>query len=506
MKLKPVVASLVVLGLSGSALAGGPIRGVPACNPNSPAVVQSQAIVDQNSVVSGIDSTNWFNRISVGGIASVVGIYSDRNWPMGGFLRDSGSDLYVNNANLLVNATLTDWAKATVNLYYNGHPTYGNPVVFNHDRTLFDFGFASLHLIEGAHFSGNHSIDKNVSVDEAYVTIANFCKTPFYLVVGQKYLPFGSYTNPYVPVEIMSPAQRMSTFNDPAVIAGIATNFGVYASVFGSKGKIDGPHDHTAQGFVRNFGGMLGYYDDLGGVGISNAHMNINVAYINDMSDGVYNFGDWPFDFGLNVNITNPHPGRVDIDVSIDDQPNHRDAIPGMSGHLDVAYQQWDFAANFVSALKKVVQTGDPNFNTFPKHFITHINSDTNTQLYAGDLNAGFSFPVYGHDSRLGLSFQFTGNMGWAADFRNIMWYSLVGSRALYNLIPDTRWVGDYKISIFKNVDLDLTYAYSRSNSYKNVVDFGIPEANAARDAIWGPYRDGRKTTNTFLGSLIVHF
>ncbi|HBS52249.1 MAG TPA: hypothetical protein DEA62_04645, partial [Coxiellaceae bacterium] len=111
MKLKPVVASLVMLGLMAPAFAKS-------------SMASQQAVIDQNAVTSPVCSEGWFNRITVGGLGSVVGLFG--NHDPAGMYTDIGSstDLYVNNVNLLVNANLSCWSKATVNLAYFGSPDY----------------------------------------------------------------------------------------------------------------------------------------------------------------------------------------------------------------------------------------------------------------------------------------------------------------------------------------------------------------------------------------------
>lgn len=114
MKLKPIVASLFMLGLVTSPFAmGKAVAGTVDTR-------VAQAIVDQNSVSVPVSSANWLDRISIAGMGNVVGIWGNHDFP-GSFTELSTStDLYVNNLNLFVNADLNSWTKVNVNLFYDG--------------------------------------------------------------------------------------------------------------------------------------------------------------------------------------------------------------------------------------------------------------------------------------------------------------------------------------------------------------------------------------------------
>src|SRR3990172_9133990 len=158
MKLKPVVASLVMLGLMAPAFAKS-------------SVASQQAVIDQNAVLSPVCSDGWFNRITVGGLGSIVGLYG--NHDPAGMYTDIGSstDLYINNVNLLVNANLSSWSKATVNLAYFGAPNYWEKM--EEDRSS-----SNNPNTKSTKPGAMRNIDHRVAVDEAYVTIGNLAKYP----------------------------------------------------------------------------------------------------------------------------------------------------------------------------------------------------------------------------------------------------------------------------------------------------------------------------------------
>lgn len=388
MKLKPVVASLVMLGLMAPAFAKS-------------GLATQQAVIDQNSAASPVSIEGWFNRISVGGIGSIVGIAGNR-YPAGSFKNTSNSsDLYVDNLNLLVNADLSKWSKATLNMAYLGAP-----------------GINSL----GTTTTASH----NISVDEAYITIANLAKSPFYFVAGKKYVPFGDYVDAYTPYQIMSPAQMLAQTNATTAIVGATTDFGFYGNLFALKGNTS-PVGSTT-GNIRNFGAKIGYYNHLDAFGTPNTHINVALSYINNLWD---NQAATKY-----FTASNGYPAI--------------DPIGGVSLHGDLAYKAFSMSANYVTAVKNMVATYSQN-------------TGSNSRFWAADVNADYAFKTLDLDSHLGAGIQLTGNGAWLADSKKFS-----ANSASY-IVPKWRLVGEYKINLFKNTDLGLTVAHGKSYDFVGI-------------------------------------
>ncbi len=389
MKLKPVVASLALLGLMTPVFAKSTL-------------LSQQAVIDQNSAVAPLCEKNWFERISVGGMGSVVGLFGDRD-PVGTFASDKhGSDLYVNNLNLLVDAKLSSWSKATVNLAYLGHP-----ILWKQSENLGDRNWVK------------HSI----VADEAYVTIGDLAKYPFYMVVGKKYVPFGDYSDPYAPLQIMSPAQMLSEINAPTVIAGVSSDFGMYASIFALKGEYNPAGSANA---IRNFGAKIGYYDNLDQFNTPNTHVNFAVSYINNLLDSRV----------FTANAIPEWESRSDT-KKIGLTGYNKDSVRGLSVHGDLAYKAFSMSANWVGALKNMKE-----------------GSGDNSKFWGADVNLDYSFKTLDHNSHLGATVQWSGNG---------KWFSAVPVTDFANIIPEWRLMGEYKVNLFKNTDLNLVVAHSKN-------------------------------------------
>lgn len=419
MKLKPVVASLVVLGLMTPAFAKS-------------SVASQQAVIDQNSVLTPVCQEGWFNRISFGGVADIMGVMGNHT-PSGAYTDvGSSSDLYINNLNLLVNANLSNWSKASVNLAYLGAPIpWGkiNSGVTAKDRV----------------------IKHGIVADEAYVTLGNLAKYPFYVTVGKKYLPFGDYSKPYAPYHIMSPAQMLAETNAVTVIAGVTTDFGFYGNLFAFRGETY-PNSSTS-GNLRNFGGKIGYQDHLGAFNLSEAKVNFALGYLHNLWDSQM-FGpnvdnSWSWGSGSGAKKTN-YPDGVD----------RSDRAGGISAHFDLAYQAFTLCANWVGAIQNMVQSS---------------YAATSSKLWGADVNAQYAFKTLGRDSSLHAGAQFAGNGKWLGNNTKV----LAGSVTDWaNMVPNWRVLGGYNYNLFKNTDLNFTVAYGKS------FDFGDNMQSARNSTI----------------------
>lgn len=379
MKLKPVVASLVVLGLMTPAFAAKKHKGVTHEE-------FKQAVMQQNSVTSIVCPKDWFNRISIGGDGSVVGsIVSNNNGDL--FKADKNTtDLYLNNFNLLVNANLSDWTKATLNA-----------------------GVVSSNTLLS-------STDNHVIADEAYVTFANLQKAPFYVTVGKKYLAFGEYSDPYTQVAIMSPAQMLAQTNAVGVNVGVASDFGLYADIFGAKGNTD-PVGSTSKN-VRLYGGRLGYAGHLTGLNMPNAHINVATSYISNLWDS---------------QIVNKYLATKKVD-----------AVGGVGMHADFAYEAFSMYADWVGAVKNMVSS---------------VYSTDSSKLWGANVNAAYAFNTFNRNSFIDLGMQWSNNGNFIANNA----YSSV-----LTVIPKWRLTAEYQVNVFKNTDIGLVVAHGKSYDFTN--------------------------------------
>lgn len=428
MKLKPVVASLVVLGLMTPAFAKSTL-------------LSQQAVIDQNSVIAPLCTEGWFNRIRVGAAGSIAGIVGNHG-PAGAFTTsNNSSDLYINDFKLLLEGTLSSWSKVNFNLAYLGAPIQWNKMDPGKD---------------------NRYIRHSIVADEAYVTIADLAKYPFYFIAGKKYLPFGDYQDPHTPWQIMSPAQMLAQTNAVTAIAGVSSDFGLYASLFGYRGETS--PKGSENGNIRGFGGKIGYYDNLESFNVPNAHVNFALSYIHNLWDSMVfspnTEPQWGWIESSSSGFKNYHPAGS--------SSSKIDPVGGVSVHGDLAYKAFSMSANFVTAVKKMV---DETYS--PKQY-------NNSRFWGADVNADYSFKTLDRNSSLGASAQFSGNGAWFGDNS-----SSYGNTDWARMIPTWRFLAEYKVNLFKNTDLSLIVSHGKSYDFVNSVPAGD---------------SGHKTRNTTLG------
>ena len=200
MKLKPIVAGLAAVFLSGSAFAA--YHQAPVAEKK---VERLQSKLDRNHNPYYAQS-DWFRRITLSGLVQayftatnhdlfVPGLLATANPPVGGGVaisprfggvvqNGSGTDIFLSRANLYIDADVNSWTEV-----HMAFDLANNVPGATHNYQLND---------ERSYAAGT---TQNVFPfpDEAYITMGNFAKSPFYGRVGREYLRFGHYERNVLP-------------------------------------------------------------------------------------------------------------------------------------------------------------------------------------------------------------------------------------------------------------------------------------------------------------------
>ena len=429
MKLKTILVLLGMWMLMPFAMAYG-AKGVIS----HPVIQNHKAVMQQNSAVKPTYGESWLNRITLGGMGSIVGVVGNKDLPGSFSERSSGSNLFLNNANLLADVDLGQHAQFSLNLACLGAP--------------------SQWYMDDAKTLTPNVVSYRIFADEAYVTFANFTQVPLFFKVGRAYVPFGEYNEHYVPWQIESPAQMLAETNGPTAILGMSSNYGWYASVFALKGETTPLSSNTNN--IRNWGGKLGYSNNLGYFHSPDTKVNVNVSYIRNVWDSRT--------FTPNINS----PQEISSAYT-------RDPVGGLSAHLDLSYKAFSAYADWVTTLKNLRDT----YSTSPL-------GSGNSKFWGANVNAAYAFATLAHDSSLGAGFQFSGNGEWFASSNSVKAKGYGASESgLFSLVmPKWRALVEYKVNLYKHADLGLVYAYSKS------YDFGSKQ----------------RSTNVGLASVAVKF
>lgn len=264
--LKPVVvaSTMLVASLSAPVFANHMNY---AATPQLQASTNLTALANRNSPISNVSCFNWEKRIFVGGLLNVDAVYSGRDWNASvapgfrvpSFFSDSahGSDIVVNNANLLVDAKVNDATKAHIGLAFTQRPGQSS---FISDR--------------------DDSQKAQLDIDEAYITF-NDCSSPFYLQAGRKFTSFGNY-NPY-PITY-SLTQLLSQTDEEVLEFGYNSNDGLHGAVYVFNGPLSGLVNGNADVTrINNYGVDIAYsaqYDNIS--------YNIGADYVKDIRDATF--------------------------------------------------------------------------------------------------------------------------------------------------------------------------------------------------------------------------
>ena len=357
MKLKLLVTSMILIGAAGTAVAQDPSMQTQL-DAMKAQMAQMQATMNSNSAGTMLPSENWFNRISVSGMINADGNIASKS-PVSygvGNNTQTVSSFAIPNANLFIDAKVSDWTTAHIGLVYG--------------QDMNDYNL----LRAGAYTSSERDSSNNSgNVDEAYVTLGNFAKSPFYLKAGQQFLPFGSY-DPYADIT-PSLTQVLSQVNDVAGTLGFVSPKGFNGSVYALSGinKASGTSTSEENGnTIRNFGANLGFANT-----VREVQYNLGVQYLRNMADvtGIrYSLG-----YNNNDEYTSP--------------------VSALAANAGVKFKALDASAKYVGAMNSFNQT-DVAY--------TDDSGATNAgaRPAAWGLDAGYSFPIMSHDSRFGLGYQ----------------------------------------------------------------------------------------------------
>jgi hypothetical protein len=328
---KSIITSFVAAACIVSMPALAATKATGASNTSIKARVnQAQSIVDQNSATSVVPSFNWSDRISIGGLGNVDAYWGDRT-PVGtlspfitpapaaafGSTKDS-SDININNLNLFVDAKVSPWLKAHINLAYIGDINRGYYAFARSDK-----------------LNTRISAPSTFNVDEVYADIGNFARSPFYARLGKQYPGFGDYDR----YPIITPlTQLLSETRATSATVGAVTNMGFYFNASAFNGPTT--KNNSAQNNIDNFTAKVGYFGMIRNIGSQDTHYNIDVSWINNMYDTnyiapLYGVALTPLGIGTGLSF-------------------YSSKVGGFAAHADVDYGPFSFWANYVTALKKL--------------------------------------------------------------------------------------------------------------------------------------------------------
>ncbi len=362
---------------------------------DNPTLDRMNAIATGNSVVSQQSFSLLNNQVQVGGLLNLDAYYSTDSYytmtpSLYGFGHSSNSTIYLNNANFLLGGNV-GFAKANLNIAYFDRPILSTTG-------------------SGASTKSSFSRQNQMTLDEAYITLANFQRSPFYAKLGKTYGLFGSY---HAYAMVPSLTMILSEENGTGAEGGIVLGNGLYAkaNVFSESNNNVGD---ATKNDADNFSAKVGYQNLIG-----DSMMTLDFSYLNDVRDLAY----------VNSNdFQSPFAARLPVKIG---------SGQAWAANLGFGTQAYDIAFQFVWLPEKIAVTlSNPTAKT-----------STVDNPYAGSIHAGYHFEIANHKSRLGVGYEFTHN----------------GANLL---LPAHRYLVNYSTEITHNVTAQLAYYYD--SAYKS--------------------------------------
>ena len=417
MKLKAIISSFMLLGLSSPLLAADfyRINAASLWDVARDQVNKEDIILDQNQPGGFDQPCGWTCRINVSGwintdaylankppafiVLGPVDLLFPPPAPPGFFIPTSGqaSDLLLNNANLFFDARVNNWVTANVSLVYSSLTAIPGSEGF--------YGIANSLFVYHPVPSGNVVAR---SIDTAYATIGNFQASPLYFRVGKEYVPFGQY-DPYAFVQSENPTQLFTEIDAPTAQLGFIIPNGLYGSLFtfaGNPKLSDGGSTRR----IQNGGVDLGWLWKR-----CNRRFNIDAGWLANIADS--NF--------LSSYYTN---SLVEFKV-VPGLPNQR--TPAYDVNADVRFGPFDANGHYVATTRNLVS---PVFAGLA--FISSVAPFSLGKPKLWGVEAGFTIPAMAHQSRIAIGYQSTTH--------------------LPGLLPKRRIYADYMVNIAKWFDLGI--------------------------------------------------
>lgn len=438
MKFNKIVASLMLLGLAAPAFADDTQSQLDSMKAQ---IAKMEQVIDQNQNANIRQPQDWFNRITISGLVNVDGFISGKSprfkaagftspaqaspvvtlinderaahalAPLPAFLSvpargGNAQNLSLDNANFFIHAVVSDWVTADMDFVYQDS---------NNNYML--------------------AAPTTSALDEAYVTIGNFARTPVYFRAGKIYEPFGQYER--YPL-VLNPTQQLSQTSGTTAQLGFSAPVGFYGSIYGLKGLPKsnsgfsvndfGVNANLSRNRVQNFGGNLGYMyaSDLFGA-------KIDVGYLGNMAD---------------VNFIAPTI------------TSYKSTTGGIAASFDMRYSWFDMALRYVGATK-----------SFDATDIVGTNGVSGAKPKSWGAELGATFPVMAHSTRLGVGYQGT------SDAVHVGGTGLGFTTGL----PLRTWYADYAFNFTKWSDIGL--------AYQNIQDYSGNSGGTGRTSNVGTVR-----------------
>ncbi|MCP3679019.1 MAG: LbtU family siderophore porin [Gammaproteobacteria bacterium] len=395
------------------------------------------------------------NRIRVTGLMNVGGFAQQNRgfliyWPLAENGKPKSNQNAINySGRLFFLADANNWIHATLGFFYAGTKdpiglsgnAFTSSRYYGQGYTYYIRGGAVGGSTQGAQTGNNPGGDLSfdgVEVDQAFVDIKDFNKTPVAIRIGRAYAPFGTYDlNAALPTF----AQIIATTRADLVQVAYSGKMGLYGAVYAFNGlnkraKVNPTTSFSPEHYVN----PLSNSDDE----IENG--GIEVGY----HGMVNNYGTFHYNVvgGYIFNLLDSNAFYRYLQSS-----GYTDRVGGWNVHGDLLFGAFGLTVNYVSAAEDIEKT---DFARISDGATGGGNVARRAKPAAGNVYASYHFMTYGHRSTLKAGYEWTSE---AALFSGVKVINQQVAEQAFAL-PDDRYAVQYNVDILPNTTFGIGFDY----------------------------------------------
>ncbi len=264
-----------------------------------------------------------------------------------------------------------------------------------------------------------------MDVDEAFITIGNTEKNPFYVKGGKMYIPFGKFESNMISDPL---TLELAETSQSALQVGFEYQ-GFYGGVYAFNGDVE-KNDNDNQ--VDKFGFNLGYAFEK-----EEMNFDIGMGWLNNILD------------------TDSYEGWVDEFKAFAEEEDMKYKLDGYSSgfalYADLTYKGFNVIGEYIAQLDELewkrydISTGEK------------LSKAKQPKISAWNLEAAYTMPIMEKDTTFALSYQ--------------------GTNDAQDVLPENRYLGSVGVGIFDGTILKFEYC---RNEFETETDEDIITAQIA--------------------------
>lgn len=394
----------------------------PTCPINQSFVLMKEMTQNAGRAFANCCSPGWYHRIGLaGGVNVDLGKFGNRN---ANFMGENYQRASINDAYLNITTSVNDWVVVFGSLSYN-NATINDPRASTITSHVAEFDTAySNNITNGS--------SNNFELEQAFITMANFDRSPIFVQLGQQFQDYGRY-------ELHPITEDMTQVMTKILATSAKVGF-LFNGFTGSAYAFYDPFAKVNHKSINtNYGLSLGYsYQGSPCI----AGWDLGIGYIYNLI-GVNDIGYNVNQFNLNNPLNLPGGGYNQNTSGI---ALYADVTPGpfsLSARYTVSTERFNNADLPKNGIADLLPTGIPKANI------------QGAKPWAASIRGGYGFGWWGIPQNIYLGYQ-------------------ASRQAAGLLLPKNRWLAGYGIEVWRHSkfdiewDRDLDYSTGNGGTSKN--------------------------------------